>query len=130
MSPTFIDYQTRARDFAIYKESVDRLVSDTLASGDTTKLRRMLYLLYSALGLASEAGEMAGAVKKMLRDDGGEVTHERLTSIIGETGDVLWYTSDIATLLRFSLGDAAVANLGKLRARRDAGTIGGDGDVR
>ncbi len=33
--------------------------------------------LYVALGLANEAGEVAGAIKKAVRDDWGEVADQR-----------------------------------------------------
>lgn len=91
-------------------------------------------LLYTALGLASEAGEVAGKVKKILRDtefiETGRVSDERVMKLGSEVGDVLWYLAQLATELGLDLGLLAERNLTKLEARQDAGTLRGDGDER
>lgn len=86
--------------------------------------------VYCALGLADEAGEVAGKVKKVLRDSGGEVTQEVREALKLELGDVLWYLTQIATSLDFTLEEVAAANLLKLLGRLERGTIGGSGDNR
>src|SRR5690625_3697650 len=48
-------------------------------------------LTYPTLGLAGEVGEIANSVKKIMRDDGGELTPERRESLLAEAGDSLWY---------------------------------------
>ena len=87
-------------------------------------------LSYAVMGLAGEAGELANQAKKVLRDDGGELTPERREKMAAELGDVLWYVAAVAHELGVDLEDAARHNLQKLRARADRGTLRGDGDVR
>lgn len=87
-------------------------------------------LLYTALGLAGEAGEVANKVKKALRDDGGELTEERKQAISEELGDCLWYLARLAAEIGTTLEDVALENVGKLRARQQTGTLHGDGDKR
>jgi NTP pyrophosphatase (non-canonical NTP hydrolase) len=87
-------------------------------------------LLYTTLGLAGEAGEVANQVKKAVRDDGGTVTAARLGALRDELGDVLWYLAAVAREAGLSLSEIASANLTKLDARKEAGTIRGSGDKR
>ncbi len=87
-------------------------------------------LEYLVLGLASEAGEVAGKLKKAIRDDGGEVGQERRSQLADEVGDVLWYVAEIATALGTTLPVVAQRNLDKLSSRDARGVIGGSGDNR
>ena len=86
-------------------------------------------LVYTTLGLASEAGEVAGKVKKAIRDKGG-VEHVDVAATVAELGDVLWYVALVADSLGVSLSDVAQRNLSKLQSRADNNTLGGDGDYR
>ena len=52
-------------------------------------------LVYLHLGLIGEVGEVTELFKKMLRDDGGMMTEERLRKLELELGDVLWYWSEL-----------------------------------
>jgi NTP pyrophosphatase (non-canonical NTP hydrolase) len=87
-------------------------------------------LLYPTLGLCGEAGEVAEKVKKMLRDDGGVMTGERLQALAGELGDVLWYVAQVATEAGLDLEAIAQANLDKLLSRQERGVLSGSGDAR
>jgi NTP pyrophosphatase (non-canonical NTP hydrolase) len=78
------------------------------------------------LGLNGEAGEVAEAMKKAIRDDQVD-RDERLHQ---ELGDVLWYTALIAEEINADLSKIAANNLDKLKDREDTGTIRGDGDDR
>lgn len=87
-------------------------------------------LAYSALGLAGEAGEFCDQVKRVARDDRGELTEERAAKLKLELGDVLWYAADAADKLGVSLDDIAEGVLQKLRDRQQRGKLHGEGDKR
>lgn len=82
-------------------------------------------LEYTALGLASEAGEFAGKVKKAIRDK----TYDP-EAMAAELGDVLWYVARAAAELDLYLSDVAEMNIDKLKSRMDRGKLGGSGDDR
>ena len=85
---------------------------------------------YPALGLAGETGEICEKLKKAIRDDGGKVTSERLAVLSKELGDVLWYIAALGRELGLDMQKIAEENLAKLSARKTAGKIHGDGDLR
>ena len=87
-------------------------------------------VVYPTLGLANEAGEVAGKIKKIFRDKQGKFSNEDLTALKYELGDVLWYLSQVCTALDLDLGDVAEANLKKLLSRKTRGKLQGDGDKR
>lgn len=89
-------------------------------------------IIYPALGLGDESGEVLGKVKKWLRgDDGeGEISEERRNALKLEMGDVLWYLSSLARDLDFTLEDVAKANIEKLTSRKERDAIKGSGDYR
>lgn len=108
-----------------------------------------LGLLYCALKLNGEAGELAEHVGKAMRDDGlvemsedvdifgatfmtmqEDLTPERRTLIIKEIGDNLWYLSAICNELGIGLSDAALTNLEKLCDRGERDKLQGSGDNR
>ena len=82
------------------------------------------------MGLANEAGEVAGKIKKIFRDRGGRITEEDRQALKKELGDVLWYLTQICTELDLSLEEVAKANLTKLFSRMERGQLRGDGDER
>ncbi len=87
-------------------------------------------IVYPTLGLTNEAGEFAGKVKKIFRDKGGVISEEDRDALKSELGDVLWYLTQICSLLDLELADVAEANIAKLSSRKRRGKIGGDGDSR
>ncbi len=87
-------------------------------------------IVYPTLGLVNEAGELAGKVKKIFRDKGGQISAEDRDALKYELGDVLWYMAQIATELDLSLQDVAEANIEKLFSRLERGKIRGEGDYR
>lgn len=80
---------------------------------------------YPVLGLASEAGELAGKWKKFLRD--GSFDRQ---GMIAELGDNLWYIALIARDLGISLSEVANRNLDKLEDRKVRDVLKGSGDYR
>ena len=82
-------------------------------------------ILYPALGLAGEAGEVANKVKKMIRDGNFD-----RSGIAAELGDVLWYVAALARDLNIDLQDIAMSNVEKLYDRKERGTLKGSGDKR
>lgn len=107
---TFEEYQKQATATAIY--------------GEGAKIN------YPILGLVGEAGEIANKYKKVLRDDGGKLSHEKHTALVDELGDVLWYCAALANDLGVDLADVALLNIIKLEKRKKNGTIQGSGDNR
>mgnify|MGYP003680365652 FL=1 len=87
-------------------------------------------ILYPALGLAGEAGEVANKVKKLVRDGTSSLPKEWKEQIGSEIGDVLWYCAVLADDLGISLGKIASQNEIKLQNRKKKGTISGSGDTR
>ena len=82
-------------------------------------------LEYTALGLASEAGEFAGKVKKAIRDN----TYDA-DAMAAELGDVLWYLARAAAELDYHLSTIAEMNVEKLKSRMERGKLKGSGDKR
>ncbi len=78
-------------------------------------------ILYPALGLAGEAGEVANKVKKLVRDGPDKRPDTWREDIASEIGDVLWYCAALATDLNLTLGMIAAQNeiktVGKKRGR-------------
>ena len=105
---TLNNYQMQARKFAIYPEDMQ--------------------IMYPALGLAGEAGEVADKVKKIYRDGRDDARFH--ADIVKEIGDVLWYCATLADDLGFDLQQVAEMNIYKLQCRRVKGALTGDGDDR
>jgi len=82
-------------------------------------------IIYPALGLAAEAGEVANKVKKIMRDG-----HFDRDAIADEVGDCLWYIAALCRDLNVDLSAVADGNLKKLRDRQQRGKLKGSGDKR
>ena len=102
---TFDEYQKQAATTAIY--NIEHQV------------------VYPAMGLANEAGEVLGKVKKIIRDG----VYDR-AEIAKEVGDVLWYAAVLCRDLDVSMGEVAQMNLDKLKDRQERGVLTGNGDNR
>jgi len=87
-------------------------------------------LEYLSLGLCSESGEVAGVVKKIMRDNGGEVSEEKRAVLVSELSDCLWYLARLCDELGISLSTIYKYNMSKLMDRLDRGKISGSGDNR
>ncbi len=87
-------------------------------------------MVYPVMGLANEAGEVAGKVKKIFRDHGGTLSDAHIEDISKELGDVLWYVSQVAAEINVPLSRIASENIEKLQSRKARGTLKGSGDNR
>lgn len=85
-------------------------------------------LQYLIPGLCSEAGEVAGAYKRLVRGDYAFPTF--LEKVIPELGDTLWYLSMVCFEIGIELEDVAKENVKKLKERQKIGNIKGEGGER
>lgn len=76
-----------------------------------------IMLVWNAIGLAGEAGEVAEHVKKGVFHEHG-IDELKLKK---ELGDVCWYVAAICTKLGIDLGDVMAANIDKLKQRYPQG---------
>ena len=74
-------------DFNLYQEKAHETAS--YPSGTIGKEAHAVDYIYPALGLAEEAGEVAGKFAKAVRDNEGVIDEERKREIMKELGDVL-----------------------------------------
>lgn len=107
---TLNEYQNAALETAVYPESAK--------------------IVYPALGMNGEAGEVADKVKKVIRDNHQDFTDEKKKEIALEIGDVLWYCATLAHDLGYTLDDVAQMNYDKLKSRQQRGKLSGSGDNR
>jgi len=82
---------------------------------------------YLTLGLCSEAGEVAGKLKKKIRDGEPANFKEEMSA---ELGDVFWYLAVLADRLGLNLSDIAFDNITKVMLRKHNNTLKGSGDHR
>ncbi len=87
-------------------------------------------IIYPALGMCGEAGEVADKVKKVIRDNAQNFTADKKLEIAKEIGDVLWYCAVLSHDIGFTLEEVAQMNIDKLQSRKERGMLGGSGDNR
>ena len=107
---TLNDYQNAALTTAVYPEEQR--------------------IIYPALGMNGEAGEVADKVKKVLRDNDSKFTTDKVHEIAKEVGDVLWYCATMAHDIGYTLEEIAQMNIDKLQSRFERNKISGSGDNR
>ena len=105
---------------------------------------------YMFLNLVGEVGEFASKVAKAIRKEkisvGWSETHEEANEnnliptcnvfdwmemegeLKKEAGDIMWQLFGLLSVMKWEANDIAWGNLDKLAARKDAGTIDGNGD--
>lgn len=98
---------------------------------------------YMMLNLVGEVGEFASKVAKAIRKEKKTIqanelnTHHKalgrldvdfMEELKKEAGDMLWQIAGLCHVMDWDLEDVAQENLAKLAARKEAGTIDGDGD--
>ena len=80
---------------------------------------------YLALGLTSEAGEVAGKVKKYVRDLAWDKD-----AVIAELGDVFWYLARMCDEMGVDAEKVLQLNHDKLEDRKNRNKLQGSGDNR
>ena len=103
-----------------FKDYQDKAWSFTVPSAQNGR--------YVSTGLIAEVGEYYGHEAKYIRDGGDVIDIEN--KLKKELGDILWFIAAKATLNGWNLQEIAEGNINKLQARRDFGTIQGNGDDR
>jgi NTP pyrophosphatase (non-canonical NTP hydrolase) len=126
--------EEEARKYMQDKLFIDELITpdkyENLA-GQTAIFPKEKALEYLALGMTSEAGEVAGKVKKLIRDGEDKEGFEmKKLAIASEIGDVIWYCAMMAKEVGVPLNDIMKENLKKLHGRKERGTLQGSGDDR
>ena len=114
------EYQLQAHGFADY--AIPAVIENDKAT--------LVDYCYPALGLAEEAGEVAGKYAKAVRDCNGVIDEERREAIINELGDVTWFVAELCTLLNVSMEEVMQKNIDKLTSRKNRNVIHGNGDDR
>jgi NTP pyrophosphatase (non-canonical NTP hydrolase) len=97
-------------------------------------------IVYCALKLNGEAGEVAEKVGKFARDKARGLTNKAylthpdyddfVDTVILELGDILWYVAQEADQLGIPLSTVISRNKEKLLSRRTRNVISGSGDTR
>jgi NTP pyrophosphatase (non-canonical NTP hydrolase) len=72
-----------------------------------------MMILWNALGLAGEAGEVAEMVKKGILHQHG-LFYDKMAK---ELGDCLWYIAALCTIMELDMGEIMAANIEKLKVR-------------
>jgi len=121
---SFKTYQAGAKKTAVYNRDARVLYPALGLVGEVGEV------IEKVMGMANHAGLLANQVKKIIRDDDCECDTPRKHDIAKELGGVLWYCAAIATDLELSLSDIAQGNLDVLESRQERGVIQGDGDNR
>ena len=126
--------EEEARKFMQDKLTITEVITPDLyekLAGETAIFPKEKALEYLALGLTSEAGEVAGKVKKLIRDGEDKEGFElKKIAIASEIGDVLWYCAMMAKEVGVPLNTIMQENLEKLHSRKERGKLSGDGDNR
>lgn len=82
----FKEYQIESRKTAIYP-GLDKDIS------------------YPLMGLCGEGGELCNKFKKVVRDNKGVLSQDRIDGIIGELGDFCWYLFQLYSELKIDFQD-------------------------
>ena len=80
--------------------------------------------------LTASSGNLAGLVKKAIRDDGGHFSPERREKAIDLLGKTVLHLDELCEGLGTTRWAVMNANLDKLLSRKARGVLGGSGDAR
>lgn len=87
-------------------------------------------VIYPALKLTGEAGEVSEKIGKNIRDGDGTYSDEFKKELAKELGDVLWYIAALGRDIGYTLEEIGQMNLDKLASRKARNVISGSGDNR
>lgn len=97
-----------------YQQAAGRTLID---APDAKYTDEQIMLVWNALGLAGEAGEVADTIKKAVFHQHG-IDRDKL---IKELGDVLWYVAALCSKLGVPMSGVMEINIAKLRKRYPEG---------
>lgn len=97
-----------------------------IAAPDSEYTSEQIMLVWNALGLAGEAGEVADTIKKAVFHQHG-IDRDLL---ILELGDVLWYVAALCSELDTSMSIVMKRNIAKLQTRYPNGYNSDESKVR
>lgn len=112
MTLSLKDYQEWTKTTAIYPDAGKKNTQE---------------LMYCAIGLSSETGELANFVKKIYRDGDSPELRDLVQK---ELGDIIWYAARMADALGVELQDMIELNHAKIVSRQQRGVLAGSGDNR
>lgn len=111
-----------------YQEAAARTL---IAEPDHPFTGNELMLMWCALGLGGEAGEVLDILKKTICHQHGDVlSAESCIKVRDELGDLMWYVASIATLMDISLDAIMERNVAKLKQRYPDGYSSADSKAR
>jgi len=79
--------------------------------------KECMNLLWGSNSLGGETGEFQNIVKKIMRDDDGDITSIRKLQMKDELGDIFWYLLFVCDILKLNPEDVIEYNLQKLKKR-------------
>ena len=100
------------QQLALRTESVDKAL-DTLGMSGSYNRMRLIRLLHGAVGMNTEQAELADMLKKHLFY-GKDLD---LVNVLEEVGDALWYCAVALDAAGYTMEEAMLRNIAKLRAR-------------
>lgn len=112
-------------DFDQYQRRTERTAIG-FSTSDSEDVTRDEAIVFNALGVNGEAGEIAEKVKKYRR----EGDEDYFDDVRGEIGDCIWYMARLCDEIGVSFEAVAESNLRKLADRKQRGQITGEGDER
>lgn len=116
--------------FTLYQQFVDGVTSSDSKNFESfiarlNELNTQLDVprfITSGIGLASESGEIAEIVKKVIFH-GKEYNEDVKIHLKKELGDVFWYFTQMCIVLNISLDDIMSTNVKKLESRYPGGVF-------
>ena len=94
------------------QDEIDRQLVRDYSDRSMKEVKLMLHL-----GLAEEAGEVAGLMKRVLRNFSKDQERATRENFIDEMGDVLWYLTACCTTHKTTLEEVWEHNIKKLEER-------------